>query len=54
MLVGALALAAFTRILGGESVRRKSEKISTGSGFKNRRAANGSDCDLSGDAGGFR
>lgn len=54
MRVGALALATFTRILAGESVRRKNEQISTGFRLENRCAIDGSDCDLSGDAGSFR
>ena len=53
MRTGPLALAMFTWILGSESARRKHRKIANTSSSKNRGFVNGSDCDLSGDAGSF-
>jgi hypothetical protein len=53
MCIGPLAVAMFTSILGSESAGRKDRKISTAPSFKNRGLVNGSDFDLSGDAGGF-
>jgi hypothetical protein len=48
-----LALAMFTWILRSEFARRKYRKIANISSSKNRGSVNGSDCDLSGDAGSF-
>jgi hypothetical protein len=48
-----LALAMFTWILRSEFARRKYRKIANTSSSKNRGSVNGSDCDLSGDAGSF-
>jgi hypothetical protein len=53
MRTGPLALAMFTWILGSESARRKDRETSPVPSFKNRGSADGSDRDLSGDAGRF-
>ena len=53
MRTGPLALAMSTWILGSESGRRKYRKIADAPSSKNRGFANGSECDLYGDAGSF-
>jgi hypothetical protein len=53
MRIDQLALAMFTWILGSESARRKYRKIANAPSSKNRGSVNGSNCDLSGDFGGF-
>jgi hypothetical protein len=53
MRTGPLALAMFTWILGGESGRRKYQKIADAPSSKDRGSVNGSECDLYGDAGSF-
>jgi hypothetical protein len=53
MRIGSLALAMFTWILRSEFARRKYRKIANTTSSKNRGSVNGSDCGLSGDAGGF-
>lgn len=53
MRSGPLALAMFTWILRSESARRKYRKIANAQSSKNRDFVNGSDCDLSGNAGSF-
>ena len=53
MRTGPLALAMFTWILRSEFARRKYRKIANTSSSENRGFVNGSDCDLSGDAGSF-
>ena len=53
MCTGLLALAMFTWILDSESAGERYRKTANAPSAKNRGSVNGSDCDLSGDAGGF-